>query len=162
MTSHTNQVKNSFDHCHRTINRHKKEGIFFLIIIIIIIKSMSGDTESSKPNSGGCGGGTTNNPVKDEAIDASPFQEGEQVLAFHGPCLYDAKVSLSIVLLYWETQLSITSVLFRYEWCTVFTGELETKCGVILWGKWNEMNLKFLILFDSWFCWCFCTQFLLL
>ncbi|XP_011074413.1 protein MRG1-like isoform X2 [Sesamum indicum] len=53
---------------------------------------MSGDTESSKPNSGGCGGGTTNNPVKDEAVDASPFQEGEQVLAFHGPCLYDAKV----------------------------------------------------------------------
>ncbi|KAL0368994.1 UNVERIFIED_CONTAM: protein MRG1 [Sesamum calycinum] len=108
---------------------------------------MSGDTGSSKPISGGCGGGTTNNPVKDEAVDASPFQEGEQVLAFHGPCLYDAKVSLYIVLLYRESQLSIKSVLFRYEWYTVFTGELEQKCGVILWGKWNEMNLELLVLY---------------
>ncbi|KAL0432513.1 UNVERIFIED_CONTAM: hypothetical protein Slati_2585600 [Sesamum latifolium] len=53
---------------------------------------MSGDAESSKLISGGA----TSNAVKDEAVDASPFQEGEQVLAFHGPCLY-AKV-LAILL----------------------------------------------------------------
>ncbi|KAI3460218.1 hypothetical protein Pfo_016881 [Paulownia fortunei] len=60
--------------------------------------SSSGTTESSTPISGGCGGGgattisATNKPMKDEAVDSSPFQVGEQVLAFHGPCLYDAKV----------------------------------------------------------------------
>ncbi|GFP82595.1 chromatin modification-related protein eaf3 [Phtheirospermum japonicum] len=55
-------------------------------------------TESSiTPFSGvGNGGGTissaTNKPMKDEAVDSSPFRVGEKVLAFHGPCLYDAKV----------------------------------------------------------------------
>ncbi|XP_047947374.1 protein MRG1-like isoform X2 [Salvia hispanica] len=60
--------------------------------------SSSGAIESSTPISGGCddGGGTTSSvtdsPMRDEAVDSSPFQEGERVLAFHGPCLYDAKV----------------------------------------------------------------------
>ncbi|KAK4381391.1 protein MRG1 [Sesamum angolense] len=92
---------------------------------------MSGDTGSSKPISGG----TTNNPVKDEAVDASPFQEGEQVLAFHGPCLYDAKVSLSIVLLYRESQLSIKSVLFRYKRLS-FIWRNGGIMSIILWDEW--------------------------
>ncbi|XP_057779562.1 protein MRG1-like [Salvia miltiorrhiza] len=61
--------------------------------------SNSGAIESyTTPISGGCGdgGGTTSSvtdsPIRDEAVDSSPFQEGEKVLAFHGPCLYDAKV----------------------------------------------------------------------
>ncbi|KAL8491970.1 hypothetical protein ACS0TY_023533 [Phlomoides rotata] len=54
-------------------------------------------TESAAPISGGGGGGgatstVTNNPIKDDAVDSSPFQLGELVLAFHGHCLYDAKV----------------------------------------------------------------------
>ncbi|KAL8487509.1 hypothetical protein ACS0TY_023984 [Phlomoides rotata] len=54
-------------------------------------------TESDAPISGGGGGGgatstVTNNPIKDDAVDSSPFQLGELVLAFHGHCLYDAKV----------------------------------------------------------------------
>ncbi|KAK6130894.1 hypothetical protein DH2020_035369 [Rehmannia glutinosa] len=51
--------------------------------------SSSGATESSTPFSGGA---ATDKPIKDEAIDSSSFREGEKVLAFHGPCLYDAKV----------------------------------------------------------------------
>ncbi|KAL0366205.1 UNVERIFIED_CONTAM: protein MRG1 [Sesamum radiatum] len=97
---------------------------------------MSGDTESSKPISGGCGGGTTNNRVKDEAADASPFQEGEQVLAFHGPCLYDAKgcctclvVSCSIfyeLLLFSVTRYKRLSFIWR-------NGGIMS---IILWDEW--------------------------
>lgn len=68
--------------------------------------SGSGAIESSTPMSGGFrgGGGTTsivtNRQMKDEAVDSNPFHEGEQVLAFHGVCLYDAKVSLFIILFF--------------------------------------------------------------
>lgn len=60
--------------------------------------SSSGAIESYTPISGaGAGGGgatssVTDNPMKDEAVDSSPFQEGEHVIAFHGVYLYDAKV----------------------------------------------------------------------
>lgn len=63
--------------------------------------SSSVAVESHTPISGGCrdGGGTTSSvadsPMKDEAVDSNPFQEGERVLAFHGACLYDAKVLCS-------------------------------------------------------------------
>ncbi|KAG8390901.1 hypothetical protein BUALT_Bualt01G0131700 [Buddleja alternifolia] len=55
--------------------------------------SSSGAIDSCTPTSGGgCGGSATNILVKDESVDSSPFQVGEIVLAFFGPCLYDAKV----------------------------------------------------------------------
>ncbi|KAL2242091.1 UNVERIFIED_CONTAM: Protein MRG1 [Sesamum indicum] len=94
---------------------------------------MSGDTESSKPNSGGCGGGTTNNPVKDEAVDASPFQEGEQVLAFHGPCLYDAKVQkveFHMEEWSWDEWLGVDCLLKRTEENVCKQKELKEKHAV--------------------------------
>ncbi|KAL9143783.1 hypothetical protein ABFS82_14G256400 [Erythranthe guttata] len=52
--------------------------------------SSSAATESSTPISGGCD--AVNKSVKEEDADSTPFREGEQVLAYHGLCLYDAKV----------------------------------------------------------------------
>ncbi|KAL7085224.1 hypothetical protein ACP275_14G269000 [Erythranthe tilingii] len=52
--------------------------------------SSSAATESSTPLSGGCD--AINKSVKEEDADSTPFREGEQVLAYHGLCLYDAKV----------------------------------------------------------------------
>ncbi|KAL0323052.1 UNVERIFIED_CONTAM: protein MRG1 [Sesamum angustifolium] len=94
---------------------------------------MSGDTGSSKPISGGCGGGTTNSPVKDEAVDASPFQEGEQVLAFHGPCLYDAKVQkveFHMEEWSWDEWLGVDCLLKRTEENVRKQKELKEKHAV--------------------------------
>lgn len=78
--------------------------------------SSSGATESSIPISDGCGvgGGTTSSAIntKDEDADSNPFRVGEHVLAFHGPCLYDAKVSLFEILLFSEKKTQ--SVLLRW------------------------------------------------
>lgn len=85
-----------FAHCQR--NWPKKESEM----------SSSRATESDAPISGGGGGAATsivtNSPTKDEAVDSSPYQLGELVIAYHGPCLYDAKVCLlSVLLLYTGT-----------------------------------------------------------
>ncbi|KAL3634220.1 hypothetical protein CASFOL_021274 [Castilleja foliolosa] len=73
-------------------------------------------TDSSTPFSGvGNGGATiscaTDEPVKDEAVDSSPFRVGEKVLAFHGPCLYDAKGWKK----HWDEWLDVTCLLKHTE-----------------------------------------------
>ncbi|KAK6130869.1 hypothetical protein DH2020_035387 [Rehmannia glutinosa] len=84
--------------------------------------SSSGATESSTPFSGGA---ATDKPIKDEAIDSSSFREGEKVLAFHGPCLYDAKypkfvviASLAILAALWLLVTfidAVASICFEYN-----------------------------------------------
>ncbi|KAK4434417.1 protein MRG1 [Sesamum alatum] len=91
---------------------------------------MSGDAESSKPISGG---GTTNTTVKDEAVDSSPFREGEHVLAFHGPCLYDAKVQkveFHMEEWSWDEWLGVDCLLKRTEENVRKQKELKEKHAV--------------------------------
>lgn len=147
--------------------------------------SSSGAMESYTPISGGCGdgGGTTSsvtdNPMKDEAVDSNPFQEGEHVLAYHGLCLYDAKVScccwlllfhllflLTIItifvvfivfpFLYWKTQIDLCK-------CKVFLFTADSDIPFWSFNHYPDSYKKYtrIVLVDdiscsviSWIVWC--------
>ncbi|EYU36317.1 hypothetical protein MIMGU_mgv1a010803mg [Erythranthe guttata] len=78
--------------------------------------SSSAATESSTPISGGCD--AVNKSVKEEDADSTPFREGEQVLAYHGLCLYDAKVQkveFHIDVWRWDEWLGVDCLLKHTE-----------------------------------------------
>ncbi|XP_051150057.1 protein MRG1-like isoform X2 [Andrographis paniculata] len=56
-------------------------------------------------------GATVDKSMKEEDVDSSPFHEGEKVLGFHGPCLYDAKGWNK----HWDEWLGVDSLLKRTE-----------------------------------------------
>ncbi|KAK6115883.1 hypothetical protein DH2020_008152 [Rehmannia glutinosa] len=102
--------------------------------------SSSGATESSTPFSGG--GAATDKPIKDEAIDSSSFREGEKVLAFHGPCLYDAKIVGQTERMLWEFSLQ-TLMLFSFApkgFGSLRLGNFPKAYLIKIWDEWLGVN----------------------